>query len=67
MLPGLQATVREALWFSARLRLGPEINNRACGKFIAGDLPCMCRAQRLGLDQSTPAVNTLAVQASAAL
>jgi hypothetical protein len=28
--------VKEALWFSARLRLGPETNNRACGRFIAG-------------------------------
>lgn len=30
-----QATVREALWFSARLRLGPEVNNAACARFIS--------------------------------
>jgi len=32
---GPQATVKEALWFSARLRLGPEISNAECGHFIS--------------------------------
>ncbi len=30
-----QATVREALWFSARLRLGPEVSNGDCARFIS--------------------------------
>lgn len=29
-----QATVKEALWFSARLRLAPDIDNRALADFL---------------------------------
>ena len=29
-----QATIKEALWFSARLRLGPEVSNKVMWGFI---------------------------------
>ena len=34
LMPLLQATVEEALWFSARLRLAKDINNKAMWAFI---------------------------------
>jgi len=45
-----QATVHEALWFSARLRLGPEVNNADCARFIS---------EVMALVELTPLTNAL--------
>eukprot|EP00891_Asterochloris_glomerata_P006227 jgi/Astpho2/6227/Aster-03635 len=49
-----QATIKEALWFSARLRLGPEVSNKVMWGFIY-----QLRVQVMELVELTPLQNAL--------